>query len=143
MNLNQWREKKKPTEVVLPSGLAVKLRKVDPQQLVSGGQIPVVLLNEIKQNPGKEISLSNDQLLDDLPTYMGMIDSVVMGAMVEPEVTAKPTETTVGIDELDLGDKMFVLSWAMEDTNALRPFRAESKQPTGLTPDGEQVRETP
>lgn len=141
MNLNQWREKKKPIEAVLPSGLAVKLRKVNMEKLVSSGLIPVVLLDEVAKNPGKTLDLPTEKVLSDLPTYMSMIDGVVKGAMADPEVTDDPTDTTIGVDELDLADKMFILAWAMEDTNALRPFRAEPEQLVGSAPDGAQIQQ--
>jgi hypothetical protein len=106
---------------VLPSGLAVTMRKVSLLDLATEGGIPAPLLALISGEQ-KEIEFKGEQMADVLKAF----DITAKASLVEPEaIEGRSTETQVGLKDLSFQDKEFIFEKANEDVMKLKPFRGE------------------
>lgn len=136
--VREWRESNKPEEVELPSGKVALLRRVHIMDLALNGAIPSTLLAEAAQYSQKgeplAITVRDDK---DFQRWLGLINPVVIAAFVEPKVTLKPSEDTLGVEEISGSDRLTVFRWANEGASTLEPFRPTT-DPGLESPPGSQ-----
>ena len=136
MDLRAWREKRTGQTFVTPSGLTVTLKPVTVYDLAMRGEIPAPLTGAMND------LISHEQVLtvDALPKFGEAAKVVVAAALVEPLVGEETDETHIRIDELSAMDIIQIYLWAVQEVQALVPFRAEAEQPGGAGPAGDAVR---
>lgn len=149
--VSEWKSAKtKGHALKVPSGNVALVRNPGMQAFLRAGLIPNSLMPLVTEalERGKPPSpdvlgerLKNLEVIDDM---MQAIDSVTIFCVIEPKVTAVPTELTVGgdqisipigdprrnedllyVDEVDEEDKMFIFNWAVGGTRDLERFRQE------------------
>lgn len=121
MNLAEWRAVREGGEEgVLPSGLAVRLRRVSVLDLAQSGRIPQTLtpkVNGLMKNPDRTMGL------DELSELGEVVDLVAAACLVEP--------AGLTVAELPWADRLAIYLWANEATGRLEMFR----QPQGKSVD--------
>lgn len=125
LTLKEWRELRKPVSEILPSGLAVELKKVSVESIALSGTLPMDLLTEINAQSNGSGELEITDILANLSDYMDMINGVVIACVVSPLIMPKPSAKYLGIDEVELNDKLYILKWALQEVDALESFRKE------------------
>lgn len=125
MKLQDWRTAREGGEAhTTPSGLDVKLRRVDILDLAAQGNIPAPLVSLVSQlYSGGDASPFLD--LAAFPEYMQAIDLVATACLVWPPVAEVADEEHLAITELPTGDRLAIFNWANEVTTSLKPFRAQ------------------
>jgi len=137
MNLSEWREKQKGEQHELPSGLVVRLRRVQLLDLVSQGQVPAPLFaaaNEILNQPETTLTVEIYE------KFSAVIKLIARACIVEPPITDEPGEASLGIDELPAADLMAIYNWANQVLVAVRPFRPERSGDEGARRAGKGLR---
>ena len=124
-------------EHTLPvSGLTVRLRRVSVLDLAIGmGEIPALLgpkIDQLSENSG-QLTAAN------LAEFMPLINSFCRMCVIDPPITDEPSETTLGIDELPVEDKVDILGWAMQGGAPLAKFRGEPEEPVEAAQPGDGV----
>lgn len=133
MSLAEWRASQ-VEDVVLPSGLPAKLRKITVLDLAARGQLPPPLLEIAVQGGKKNMSV------EEFVELSGSLDDVVLAIMVSPRVVrGEGTEDALGLDEMPFADKQFVAYRFGEESRSLQKFRTEPGQPDSPVEDGEGV----
>lgn len=125
--LSRWRAQRQAT-LPLPSGLSVRVRKIELLDLVGTGKIPAPMLSEFQRaaEPGADVAqVGMEKLLDVLP----MINEVVLAAVVDPPVAKEADEEHLGLEELPLNDKLTIFNWTQEEAVALAGFHQGQAQP--------------
>lgn len=123
--LAEWRKTRQAT-LQLESGLAVTVKKVGLLDLAARGQVPTPLVDSVMaliQQAGSNTNPMSD--LDGISQYGPVIDLVVMAAATSPKITEEPTDTTVGIQELGMLDKITIFNWTQSEGVSLTPFPVE------------------
>lgn len=141
-SIQEWRTKNAPEEVELPSGNVVKLRKVHLLEMARDGEIPATLATMIS-NEGK-INLNAADLLskgNDMADLLNMIDAISIKAFAGPKLGKEATDDQLGLDEVDVMDRMFVFRWCNRGAEQLKPFRPEQDASVESAPDGQDVRD--
>lgn len=122
-DLNAWRQGRQET-LTLSCGLTVTVRKVDLLDLAAKGQIPVPLHAAVQQmlaqsaaDPGLDVAT--------LPERAAVIDLIVAAALVEPRISAEPSDTTITLSELPFVDRISIFSWAHEEAAQVATFPGE------------------
>ena len=123
MDLQTWRESRKPQELTLPSGLTVRVKKVSVMDLAALGQIPAPLLAALGDNSKKDTESVGGGQKEDEAMWV-----VVKAAVIEPLIADEPDETHLGPDELPPGDRVVIFNWANAGAAPLEPFRQERKR---------------
>lgn len=146
-----FKAKTKGTVVELPSGVVVKLRKPDGlKALLSGGKIPNSLMGIVEQalNPERkgDVDMSdlgqNPEAMADL---FRLIDNMTVDAFLEPKVHPAPEteeerdDDKVYVDEVDINDRFWILSWAMAGVKDVAPFRPSANTGVEGVADGAGV----
>lgn len=127
MNLQEWRNTQL-SDVTLPSGLTVTVKKVDLLTLVMEGSIPATLLTKAKDNAagGKTATLD----LSEVPELKGALDAYALATIVSPPIVpGAGDDEHLGLDELPGTDKLALFERANAGVNALAGFRQEAGQP--------------
>lgn len=119
MNLDEWRKSRAEGEpFTLPSGLEVKLRRVQTLDLAKHGEIPTPLFGLVNDMfaEGEQI-LTLEQYGKNKP----VVELVVRACVVSP--------AGLDIGELTAADVMAVWNWANDILVEVRPFRQEPVEP--------------
>lgn len=115
MNLSEWRAMRDGGEEgTLPSGLAVRLRRVSVLDLAQGGKIPSTLrpkVDELMRNPGRAMGL------EELGELAEVVDLVAAACLAGPE--------GLTVAELPWADRLAIYLWANEATGRLEMFRQQ------------------
>lgn len=129
-------KKKSRTTLALPSGLMVRVRKMDSLKLLmSEGDIPNSLMKHvnlaIQDGVVNEKELADELDFDDLQQVQQLMDRITIECWVEPRIYPVPDDEAnriddqLYIDEVDLEDKMFVFQWVMGGDTDVERFRQE------------------
>lgn len=154
-----WREpRRQGIPVQLPSGNIARLRPVEPQRLLAQGEIIDILTPLVAQMllQGADASLATiEAVIGDvagaeadsaqlqeaakkLADLERVCDIVCKAAFVEPAVVDNPQgDNEMAPDDIELQDKIHVLTLALRGAAALRHFRYEPQPDVGAIPDGE------
>lgn len=120
-------------DIVLPSGLAVKIRKLSPFEFLALGKMP---LNLATTGDAEAVKQQVTQAIKEEPEMAtSVFDTVVCKGIVAPKVTADPKEASEEVLHIsELGDDL------MEAFDAIMEFAgylsAEKTRPFS-TPDGQ------
>lgn len=136
-----FKKRREGRVIKLPSGMAVRARRVDIRTFISQGEVPNPLLPIVEEalNKGKKADVSlitgeNGQLDTDLIDEMyQMVNNVVMEVVTEPKINPLPEgverdDELLYIDEVEDEDKMFLFQWAAGGTEDIATFRLEAEQ---------------
>ena len=130
-------KKKARSEITLPSGSTIQVKKVDSlKAFMGGGGIPNSLIplvqSAIKQGTTEELDKKiADMNFSDLEEVSVMMDNVNIQAWVMPKLYPIPedevnrSEEYLYIDEVDMEDKLFVFQWVTGGTQDIAQFRNE------------------
>lgn len=153
-----WREpRQQGILVALPSGNIARLRPVEPQALLKQGEIIDILTPLVAKIlfQGADASLATiEQVIGDatadadgspeqlketiakLADLERVCDIVCKVAFVEPRVVDDPqTENEIGLDDIELADKIHVFTLALRGAAALHHFRYEPNADVEPVPD--------
>jgi hypothetical protein len=116
------RYRQKGETVTLPSGMVVRRRRVHLMDLMKQGGLPAPLngLASDLINAGKR-GLTEE----DVVQYVDVVNLVVKAAVVEPPVGDEPSDTQLGVDELDMLDRLAIFNDSNVAMRPLRKFRPE------------------
>lgn len=154
--VSQWKQKKEPVPLELPSGNTCLVRPVGMQAFLKQGFIPNSLLGIVQAGlkageTGKPAEIDTDALMaealadpEKLQDIFDIADSVTVYCVVEPPVHPIPEdnlreEDKLYVDELDLDDKMFIFQFAVGGSRDLEPFRQATGSGMGPVSDGDYV----
>lgn len=135
MNLKEWRAGRE-TEKTLPSGLVVRVKKVEMVDLVMQGMIPAPLLGMVEELSGKEMKTVP---VSDFPRYSELIDVVVRAMVVAPPIAAEADAEHLAIGEIPFTDRLFLFTEASGEAASLAPFLAQPAGGANAAPAGEPV----
>lgn len=155
-----WKKAKRGSDLTVPSGQTCRVKKVDLQIFLKTGRVPNSLRKIIDQAmSGKEFK--DEELLENLmnggdPAVLNdmikLVDTVCLDVVLEPKLHPVPypdepeldedgdpipvpfderDEDTIYVDEIDLGDRMFIFSFAVGGTADLEKFREQSESNVG------------
>lgn len=123
MDLKRWREKRETGDPVeLPSGLVVTVKRVSLMDLALQGEIPtplVAMVNRVMANGLDHVTVEN------VAEYEEPINLVVKAAITMPTVADTSSETTLGVRELPIIDRLAVFRYCNRYGEPLKPFRRE------------------
>lgn len=125
MELKEWRALREEGEpATLPSGLDVRLRRVNALDLATQGRIPQELHPQLDQFFQQGKTKANGMTLEEFKEFSGLIDIVCMACIVAPaglEATELPYE-----------DRLAIFTWANEVSGKLKPFRRTEEKPVDV-----------
>jgi hypothetical protein len=126
-NLAEWRvSMARPHDLVLPSGLEVKVRDISLVDLLLAGEIPNTL-ESFGDIP--DVTKPNEISREQIEKSSDIMNMVVTAVLLEPKVGDTPDETHVTLAELRFADKNYILEYVNRDANAVRPFREGTTEP--------------
>lgn len=124
IDLTTWRAQRQ-SQLTLPSGLVVTVRRVDLIDLAAQGQIPTPLLDQIQahltDNAGR-FQIADLALLGELPTI------IARAAIIDPPLAETGDATHLGLDELPMQDKLAILTWAQQGVAPLATFPGDASR---------------
>jgi len=127
MELADWRKQQEMgDDVLLPSGLRVRVRRVSLMDLAVQGAVPTPLVAQV--NTVMDKGLQNITV-ETAAKYEGAINLVVMAAIITPPVREVGSADAVGIRELSMVDRLAIFRECNRYGEALKPFRTESEVP--------------
>jgi hypothetical protein len=139
MDLSEWRKaKSEGIKHTLPSGLVVRLRRVQLMDLASQGQIPAPLMGAAGEliESGK-----TDLTLENWPHFEEVFNLVAKSCIIDPPVVVKGDDQHLGIDELSASDKLAIYNWANQVLAAVLPFREKRNGDEGAGHAGQEIRD--
>lgn len=125
--------------LTLPSGLAVRAKRVDLQVMLAQGTIPNPLIEVVSEalERGQQMDpkeLVGDKVnLDKVAEMYELVNSVVVASVVEPRISSVPEDPEdrdddqLYVDEVEDEDKMFIFQWAGGGTDDVATFREEAR----------------
>jgi hypothetical protein len=120
--LAAWRQQRRERQT-LPSGLPAVLHRFSVLDVAARGGVPLPILDQMEaliaaaeRGGAAAVSLAN------YADYAGAINLVVQACMVDPPVADEPSDTHVGINELPIGDRIFIFEWAHGEVAPLATF---------------------
>lgn len=128
-------------DLVLPSGLKVKVRDVTMTDLMLTGKLPGVML-DMAQDAARNGSASVDlkEIAKNGADFAALMDSLIRLALVEPPVADIGDDDHLGLDEMNGDDKMFIFNWVNREVEQLRPFREGEAEPVAAIQPGDGIR---
>lgn len=125
----------------LPSGLAVRARRVQLEDLVLQGNVPNQLMAVVNEalDKGQKADIASMVGVDEgevdiemVRDMFTMVNEVVVTSVVSPVINPVPDEgdekddDLLYVDEVDPVDKMFIFQWCIGGTDDLERFRQEA-----------------
>lgn len=149
------------SNVELPSGVVVKVKRISIPTLLSKGVFPDSLSSIItekldgdKKGQTTDNDLDVSQLLGDqskITDLFNSIDEIVLMTVVEPTVLSDKDEDgdeipeedrdedAIYVSDIDLNDKIFLFQYSVGGSNQLEPFRAELDSAVGSLEDQQGI----
>lgn len=136
-----FKQRHRGTLMELPSGLWLKMKRVELQTFILQGEVPNPLMGiisealekgqkaDIAQMVGVDEGKIDLEMVNDM---FEMVQRVVVESVVEPKVHPVPEDEgerdddLLYVDELDAMDQMFIFQWAVGGTSDLESFLAEA-----------------
>jgi hypothetical protein len=133
MNLADWRAAQM-RELELPSGLTVKVRNVDITDLALQGRIPNTLMDVFvnaaeAQDEKSAEKLAGDAIKNNAEEFGKMLNAVVTAAFVEPRIGDVADDEHITLEEIPMGDKLFVFNELNQEVAKVRSFRDGEDEP--------------
>jgi hypothetical protein len=150
-----------PAPLELPSGNVCLCRVPGPAAFLTQGLVPNTLLPIVKTaidraEKGRSTELTTDDLASDLlddpeklRQVFEMADAVTIYCVIEPKVLPIPPDDLerdpemLYVDEIDLDDKMYIMSVAMGGAKDLESFRDKPIADVGDLRSGKGVASSP
>jgi hypothetical protein len=152
-NGTEWRQPREQGYLhTLPSGHSVYLRQATPALLIEQmGEIPdhlTPLVSKMIFGPpaghAKQIIDSIDpendsrESLERTRKAIDFANVICKMCFVTPKIVEQPrAENEIAIHDVDLGDRLFVLSLVTQPAEVLRSFRLKKTEPVATLPDSE------
>lgn len=135
--LAEWKARLEPREVELSGGLTVLIRPVELQNLVISGRVPLTLLRQAQAiKPQKDGSYKDEEVMK----LAGLIDAVVLAAVVDPKVTEDGGEDSIALADIPYADRVRIFEEANRPAAALQNFRQQPNGDGGVAPNSEDLR---
>lgn len=133
-DIQTWRTGR-TTEMILPCGLTVHVKKVTLLDLAVRGQIPTPLIGDV------EAILQNGLhfAVADLKESFAAVDLVVKAAVVSPPLADEPSNEAIGIHEIPANDRLEIYMWAKEEASKLATFPGRQNERTASAQPGAGV----
>ena len=131
-NLAEWRSAR-THELELPSGLTATVRDVDITDLALTGRIPNSLMDvfvsaaEQKSEADAE-KMAGDAIAKNAADFGRMLDAVTRAAFVSPRIGDVADDETVTVDEIPMGDKLFLFNHLNREVARVRSFREGERE---------------
>ena len=141
-DISAFKQRAQGVTLPLPSGLAVKAKRVELKTFIKQGNVPNPLMGIVNEALEKGQAADVEKIvgggdgevdLDMIREMYEMVDSVVVASIVEPKVHPDPEEDEEADDDLlyvadiDDEDKMFIWQWALGGTSDVETFRLEAR----------------
>lgn len=143
---SEWRKPREEGYLVkLPSGNLARLGAVDLSSLLIQGEIPdlltplvtKMLFDDIDQD-ALDAQFSADNLLERGGEALSFINTICKASFIEPRIVdGEPGEGEIVIEDVDVGDRSFVMSICIYGARVLRSFRVGQKEDVESVRDGE------
>lgn len=130
-SLREWRERRRTREegleITLPSGLSARIRAVGVDTFLMSGHIPDSLTPIIAEAVNTGIAqLPELDTVQATRDYLQLLDALAKTAFVSPKVVDRPqADNEISPEDIDVGDKMWVLGFLGRPADALKSFRQE------------------
>jgi hypothetical protein len=136
MKLDEWR-KSRIEQITLPSGLEVKVRKVNMLDAAMNGELPNPLLEIAMQaQAGAELTMTQ------IFTQFGpLINHLTALCLVEPAVAAKADAQHIAVTELSNLDRLEIFNRMNAEVLRLVPFLPKGNKPGTPISDGRRLRD--
>ncbi|MCG3208625.1 MAG: hypothetical protein FOGNACKC_02236 [Anaerolineae bacterium] len=122
-SVSDWQ---KTTEMTLPSGNVINLRRVALLDLIAQGGVPDTLSGLAVELVAKsQVKLDAGQLRQ----YEQIVNLVVRAAAVSPPVTDQGGPDSLAVRDIDWVDRVQIFNWTNGAATALRPFRGDARGP--------------
>lgn len=131
---NAWKGKGvNRTQLELPSGNVMTVKRVGIETLLANGKVPNGLL-AIMQNAmnGKKTALNMDNVsAEQVGEMFTLFDNVCLDVCIDPKVHPVPEdeadrdEDELYIDDVDQVDKSFIFNWTVGGSSDLAKFREQ------------------
>jgi hypothetical protein len=125
-------------EILLPSGLSVRLRPVSVSTFIHAGMIPDQLTPLVARIvSGQRVMLTPEEQLSQLD----ILDAFVKTCIVWPRIVDTPTDldNEISTAMLDEDDKAFIFNFLGMPASTLASFRREEEEPVDGVLRGESV----
>ncbi len=113
--------------LTLPSGVVVKVKKLNLVDLAITGYIPFELITSSIKTAQTLSSTDKWEAIskEDLSNIVEMFDKAIQLAVVEPKVTADGANDTMPVSKVPFADKFYIFSNVVDTRSAeiLKPFR--------------------
>ena len=135
--LSQWKAATAPREVQLSNGLTATIRPVRLENLVLSGSVPLTLLRQAQAlKPRKDGTFREEDALE----MAGVIDAVVMAAVVDPPLTRDGSDNSIALYDIPFTDRVKLFEEANRPATAIQPFRGQPDGNEADAPGGEDLR---
>lgn len=123
--LAAWRASRL-TQLQLPSGLVVTVKKIAILDLAERGSIPTPLLGRVQAfvdaSSGSTLALDVAKFHE----YAPVIDLVVAAALIDPPIVEVGDDEHIALSELPIADRLEIFNWAQQEGAPLAPFPGQS-----------------
>lgn len=111
---------------LLPSGITVRLKKLNIVDLVLSGFVPISLfpaMVKLSENLTKEDG-TKDVDQEDLKSFYNLLNKIVIKAVQTPKVTEKGDKNSISIFDVEVSDKLAIFMEVIDFKGAqdLQPF---------------------
>ena len=125
MDLATWRAQREQT-LTLPSGLTVRVRRVQLLDLAAQGMVPAPLHDQVQALINHAAQQHLAVTLAEFPQHAAVIDMVVTAAVIDPPIAAVADEAHLAVSELEFADRLAIFSWAHQEASALATFPGDA-----------------
>lgn len=131
-NLAEWRSAR-THELELPSGLTATVRDVDITDLALTGRIPNSLMDVFvsaaeQTSEADAEKMAGDAIAKNAADFGRMLDAVTRAAFVSPRIGDVADDETVTVDEIPMGDKLFLFNHLNREVARVRSFREGERE---------------
>lgn len=149
---SDFKKLSKGVDLPLPSGLAVRAKRVDLGTFLSSGNVPNPLMGVVTEALEKGQNANVAEMIGDdegkvdfemVKEMYEMVNKVVISSVVDPKVHEAPEDPDdrdddlLYVDEVDDEDKMFIYQWAVGGTSDIETFRREARADLDAVAEGQ------
>ncbi len=135
MKLDEWK-KSRVELITLPSGLDVKVRKVNMIDISMNGELPNPLLEiALKAKEGQELTM-----LQIYAKFGPLINHFCSLAIVDPPVAEKSDNQHLAVTDLSADDRLEIFNRQNGEALRLIPFLPKRNKPGAPAPGGKRLR---
>lgn len=129
MNLAQWRASR-VHELVLPSGLEVKVRDMTMTDLLMTGKLPEAIMQTLTDNVDVESqSVDLSVITKNTVQWNEMLTTLVQLSLIEPKIGEVADDEHILLAEMPADDKLKIFEFLNRGAVQLQSFREGEAQP--------------